>query len=316
MAINQDGTVRWDLTNILREYQLKQENFVADKVFALAPVEQQSATISVIKRDSMLRLPANMKKSSDGFPLTDTELGDHAYNCKPWGLAERIDGDMQTPPGFDVSRDTSNILATKTLILAEQQMAETLQDVAVWDGSNAPNADATVAWATVATSTPVADVVAAAALSEDATGVDCDTLVLNRVQLGYMLASPEVRAHFPGAALVTRAMMESQLAAICGLSKLYVTRGMRNSSKKPGTFTAARTWDSNYVMVCKTANPGDSIAEPAIGRTLLWGGNNWQVTMDWMAGRIRAWELVSFRNHDLSVFDPLFGCLLHVTPGS
>jgi hypothetical protein len=192
-------------------------------------------------------------------------------------------------------------------------MAETLQDTAVWDGSNAPNADASVAWATVATSTPVADVVRAAALSEDATGVDCDTLVLNSVQLGYMLASAEVKAHFPGSVVITRAMMESQLAAICGLSKLYVTRGMRNSSKKPGTFTAARTWDSDYVMVCKTANPGDSIEEPAIGRTLLWNGNNWQVTMDWIAGRVRAWEFVSFRNHDLNVFDPLFGCLLDVS---
>lgn len=310
--INQNGTVRWDLSKILQEYQGKQENFVADLVFPIAPVTEQKATLSVVTRESLLSLPENMKKSSDGFPLIDTELGDHSYHCRPWGLAEKIDGDEQTPPGYDASRDTTAKLALKTMLLTEKQMADTLQDATVWDGENAPEATAAAAWSDAATAKPVSDVIRAGALSEDATGVDCDTLVLSKTQLDYMLATEEVKARFPGALVVTREMMESQLAAICGLSKLRVTRGVRNTSKKPGVFTAGRTWSDSYVMVCKTADEGAPIPEPCIGRTLLWNGTGWQVTSDWVGGRQRHWEFVCFRNHDQNVFDPLFGCLLDI----
>ena len=50
----QSSPVRGDLTNLVNEYALKAENFVADSVFPSASVSLQSATVSVATRESML----------------------------------------------------------------------------------------------------------------------------------------------------------------------------------------------------------------------------------------------------------------------
>lgn len=309
----QSSPVRGDLTNLVNEYALKAENFVADSVFPSAPVSLQSATVSVATRESMLS-PVSLDKTKDGFTVADTKLGKLTYSCLPKGTSEVIDAQIQAPPGWIEERDTVNTLMARVHLAKEIEIATTLQNTAVWDDTIAPYYDGSV-WATAATATPVADIQTAVMESENLTGVAPDTLVINSQQLAWLLGAAEVRSSFPGSAALTVPTLLANLAPIFGLTKLFVSRAKQNSSKVEDTFTAAAVWSNTYAMVCKTASPGAPLTEPSIGRTLEWDGDapGWTVTVDYIGANKKQWIYTVSRNYEQKLIDPAFGCLLKVT---
>lgn len=312
----QNSPVRGVLDEIIHAYLLNQNSLIADRVFARREMKDQGGTASVVTRQSALTPVGSMKKSSDGYSKVQTALGKHPFQCVPEGIVEPVDGDMQAPPGWNDASDTVNLLAIRIALQGDIEAAALLQDATVWDGSNAPATDAATAWATVATATPIADVTNAMALVQNATGVAPDTLVVNDIQLGYLLSNATIRASFPGAVALTRPLLESQLASIFGLSKLFVCGLRKNTSKDPDEFEGADVWSSTYAMVCKTASPDDPLAVPAIGRTFEWRTNGWQVSQEWKGGDADQWLFKAKRNYQRNVIDPAFGCLLNVAPGS
>ena len=308
----QNAPVRGDLVNLVAEYAATSDTFAADKVLAPASVALQTATVSVATRESMLT-PVSLDKTKDGFSVADTELGKMTYACLPKGTSEVIDGQIQAPPGWQDERDTVNTLMTRVMLGKEIEFAELLQDTAVWDDTIAPLYDGSV-WATSASATPVLDVTTAAMESENLTGVAPDTLVINSQQLAWLLGTDEIRGAFPGSVAITYQLILNNLASIFGLSKLVVTRARKNSSKAVNTFTGAAVWSDDYVQVCKTANAGEPLTSPSIGRTLEWDGDSagWSVDTEYVGGNKKQWIYTVSRNYQQKVIDPAFGCLLKV----
>lgn len=312
----QNSPVRGVLDEIVHQHLLNQNSLIADRVFARRGMKDQGGTASVVTRQSVLTPVGSMKKSSDGYSTVQTALSKHAYKCEPNGLVEPVDGDHQSPPGWNDAEDTAKVLAIRVALQSDIEAAALLQDPTVWDGENAPDKDASVPWATVATATPLVDIVGAMAMVQNATGVAPDTLVINDIQLAYLLGNPTIRSSFPGAVALTRDLLESQLASLCGLQKLYVCGLRKNTSKDPDEFVGGNVWDSAYAMVCKTASPDAPLSEPSIGRTFEWMTNGWQVSQEWIGGKQDAWLFKAKRNYDRNIIDPSFGCLINVAPGS
>lgn len=308
----QSGVTRVDLQNLVQEYRADENTFVADRVFAPLGMDLQSATVSVFTRESMLT-PVSLDKTKDGFTVADTALGSMTYACLPKGSSEVVDAQMQEPPGFNTERDTINAILLRCALGKEIEAASLLQDTSVWDDTTGPYYDGSV-WATIASSTPIADITTAARESEELTGIAPDTLVINSKQLQYLLTSTEVKGRFPGADVVSYQLMLNNLASVFGLSKLFVSRARKNTSKAIDTFTGATVWSDSYAMVCKTVSPGEPLTAPSIGRTLEWSpdGMGWSVDAEYVGANKKQWVYTVSRNYQQKVIDPAFGCLVKV----
>jgi hypothetical protein len=93
-------------------------------------------------------------------------------------------------------------------------------------------------------------------------------MVIGAKTMNNILGNTGIKARFPGAALITEAMLRANLAAIFGLEQLLVGQEAYDSAKEGQTFVAADVWSDDYANICRINN--GSLVSGGLGRTFLW----------------------------------------------
>jgi hypothetical protein len=144
------------------------------------------------------------------------------------------------------------------------------------------------------------------------TGVVPDSLCIGQGALENLLVNTKIIARFPGAAFISRQMLENSLAAIFGLRNLFVGSACYDDAKEGQDWSGAEIWADDYAQVFKLHSGGR--ATPGFGRIVEWTG------VDNGLGRVVSYreeqtESDIFRVRDFSDewnFDPYFGFLLKI----
>jgi hypothetical protein len=306
------STPREDLGVAFHEYNPGTDGFVADIALPPIPVSKKAATMGVITRENLKRANSDHANGA-AFGRVTLISEDKSYQCKDHGLEIALtDEDRATyESDYDAEYESVQTITRKMFVEREIRVATALFNTTMWTGSDLYTDRSGAPW-DAAGSDAIGHITTAITKVLTNTGVLPDTMLVGRATMENLLLNTAILARFPGAALITRAMLEQALATIFGLSNLIVGWAGYDSGAEGQVFAAGTIWSDDYALIFKKHTGGR--ATPGLGRIVEWTGidNGIGQVVQYREEQV---EGDIFRVRDFStewVFDAYFGHLLKV----
>ena len=312
------ATPRLDLGAAFLEYQTTAAVFAGIQALAVFESQKKAAKFEKITRESLLNL-ADAKRSTAGdYNRIDLYAEDDDFSCEEFGLEGRL-GDEQRSlykADFDAEVAKTNQAGHILMVRQDVRAAALLFDPTTsWPTTDSNlYTDVSAAPWDAAGSDAIGHVIAASEKVRRNTGVKPNALLVGKVSLNNLLQNTGILARFPGAALVTAAMLRNAMAAIFDLDKLIVGETVYNGAKEGQAFSGTDVWNDDYALICRVAEPNAPLETPCVGRTILWGADSPQnpTVETYRQEDVRS-TIIRVRHHvDELILDPYFGHLLKV----
>ena len=257
------------LTQMLVGYKQDDMRFVADKVFPIVPVQNQSFTYYSF--DKKYWFLDEMKSRTPGAPYARSGYGVSSTTgyANTWGLEHVIPDEVrannQVP--FDLERAGTEWLAQQSLIRRERQFAADFMTTSVW-GTDDNNA--TTDWDDFSAGDPINDVLTARRTISNNTGSDGNTMVLGYIVHQALMNHPDIidRVKYVQSAIL--ANIEGALASAFGVEKYFVGKASYNSANEGQAFSGAAIIDDDCLVCSISGSPG--IMSASAGYTFTWDG--------------------------------------------
>ena len=306
------STPREDLGVAFHEYDPAADGFVADIALPPIPVAKKAATMGVITRENLKRADSNHANGA-AFGRVNLISEDKSYLCKDHGLEGQLtDEDRATyATDYDAEYETVQVVTRKMFIEREIRVKTAMFNTTTFTGSDLTTDYSGAPW-DAAGSDAIGQVAGAITKVLANTGVLPDTMLIGRASLENLLKNTAILARFPGAAAITRQMLENALSAIFGLQNLIVGWAGYDSANEGQDYTGGTIWVDDYALIYKRHTGGR--ATPGLGRNVEWTG------VDNGMGQVKQYreeqtESDILRVRDFSyewLFDPYFGHLLTI----
>jgi len=264
------ATPRADLGVAFHEYSPARGIYIADSILPMLGVRKQAATLSVIQREN-LTIPNTKRANGAVFGRVSLYAEDMSYSCWNDGLEGQLTDQDRENYGddFDAELETVNGVKIKMLLAREVRIKNLVFNTTTWTGSSLYTDNSASPWDTETTDI-ISQVNAAKEKVRLNTGVPADSLIIGEAAMQNLLKNDDIIARFPGAALITEAMIRNAMAAIFGLEQLLVGKCAYNSADEGQTATMSDIWGDDYAMVAALGREGMPLTEPQLGRTVLW----------------------------------------------
>ncbi len=264
---------RDDLGMAFHEFDPTLAGFIATLILPVKDVAKMAATMSVIIRENMKRVETKMSNGS-AYPRINLSSEDLAYATEKHGLEIQLTDDDRANYRDDYDAEIESVQALKKRFYNELEIIASaiVFNTTTWTGSDLYTDNKATPWSTAATDI-IAQVNAAIKKVEDNTGVSPDALVIGKAALHNLLKNDDIVARFVGGTVITRAVIEANLAAIFGLDKLIVGGGIYDSAAEGQDFSSSEIWNYKYAHVVKIQE-GPTKTEPGLGRTIIWDGGS------------------------------------------
>jgi len=309
---------RLDLSEAFWEYD--QENAgstnIATKVLGTFNSPVDAGAFSVMRREGILTDDASLRAAKSTYARGSHDAEDKTFACLEYGYEEIVDDKQRAlyASDFDAEMAALIIAAGKVERAQEIRTASTVFNTSTWTGASLyTDAGNSAAWSTASTDI-ITDILNAKEKVRSGSGSTADTLVVGAGTFSNMLKNTGIRNQFPGASLITLAMIEQALSSIFGLTKLMVGGNVKNTADENLTASISDVWSTQYAMVCKTANAGDPVNTPCIGRSILWTGDSPSnlIVESYREEQSRGDVIRARQNVDELIIDPTFGHLIEV----
>lgn len=276
-----DVHVNRPLTSISVAYRLNTDDFVAEKVFPVVPVQKQSDLYFVVDpagdmfRDDMTERAPATESDGDTFNLSTSPYFARKYSLHH-DVPDEIRDNTDAPLDMDrmVTLDlTGKQLLKREVIFNSTYFTQSGAPGTVWtfkvdgvassptaagsfDPTNASNNDV-LQW-NDASSTPIEDIRRAKRYVKERTGMTPNTLTLSQQVYDTLLDHPDIvaridRGQTSGAAMANR----QTLAQLFEVSQVLVMGGVKNTAAK-GTATKAMSFigGKNALLTYSASAPG------------------------------------------------------------
>lgn len=263
------------LTNISVAYLQRAENFIADKVFPVVPVDKQSDKYFVYSKNDWLRDEARVRTDGtesvgSGYNITtDTYYADVYAIHKDIGDQTRANADAP----INVDREAAEFVTHRLLTRREIQFVNDFMTTGKWSKditgvAASPTTNQTVQWSDYTNSDPIEDIEAGKASILSTTGLEANTLVLGYDVFRRLKNHPDLvdRIKYTSSQTIT----EDMLARMFDIERVLVSKSVKATNAEGATgaysFTTGKT-----ALLCHVApNPG--ILTPSAGYTFSWTG--------------------------------------------
>jgi hypothetical protein len=306
------GTPREDLGVAFHEFDTSVDGFVADLALPPATVGKKASTMGVITRENLKRANADHANGA-AFNRVTLISEDKSYACVDHGLEGQLtDEDRSTyETDYDAEYETVQSTARKMYIEREIRVMEAMFNTTTFTGADLYTDNSGSPWDNIAT-TIIAQVIAAKTKVRLNCGVMPDTMLIGQTALENLLLNTQIRAQFPGAQMITLAMIQQALGSIFGLQNLIVGKVGYDSADEGQDFSGSEIWADDYALIYKRHTGGR--ATPGLGRNMEWNG------VDGGLGLVKEYreeqtESDIFRVRDFSfewIFDAYFGHLMKI----
>jgi hypothetical protein len=301
------------LTNISVAYIQNTNNFIADKVFPVIPVDKKSNLYFKYTKDDWFRDEAQRRadgtaSAGSGYGLsTDNYQADVFAFHKDIGDQTRANSDNPLNPDMEATQ----FVTQRLLLRREVQWATDYFQSGVWNnnvtGSTSYSAGSTTyKWSdyvesTTYNSNPITDVELAKATVLQTTGYEPNTLVLGYAVFQTLKNHPLLVDRYKytqAGAIVT----EDLLAQLFGVDRVLVAKAVVNSGKEGSNSQSYNFTVGNNALLCYTApNPG--LMTPSAGYTFMWTGVSGGLGTTVGVSRFRMEELKADRVEGEVAFD-------------
>lgn len=263
------------LTNISVAYLQRQDNFIADKVFPIVPVDKKSDkffkyTKNDWFRDEAQRRADGTESAGSGYSLTTDN-----YSADVWAFHKDV-GD-QTLANADAPlnplREAAEFVTHRLLLRRELQFVSDFFTTGVW-GTDATGVAGTPStgefkqWSDYTNSDPINDIEGAKEDILSTTGLEGNTLVLGYSVFRQLKNHPDIvdRIKYTSSETITPDL----LARLFEVDRVLVAKAVKATNKEG----ASEAYDFAYgkaALLCHVA-PSAGLLTPSAGYTFAWTG--------------------------------------------
>lgn len=263
------------LTNASVAYIQSADNFIANKVFPIVPVDKQSDLYFKYTKEDWFRDDARVRADgteavTSGYGLTtDNYFADVYAIKKAVGDQTMANFDSPLDPLRDASRYTAQLLMNR---MENQFVTDYVQD-SIWGkdyegvASN-PSTDEFVQWSNLANSDPIQDVELGKEQILGSTGYEANKLVLGYQAYQVLRNHPDVidRVKYTG-----RDVPDTDyLAQLFGLDEVLVAKAVKNTAAEGQDGVFDFSFGKSAILVHSAPNPG--LLQPSAGYSFQWRG--------------------------------------------
>jgi len=308
------GTPRADLGEALQEYIDSDMNYIGTQVYPVTPVDVEGGTYSCIVRETMTARADTKRGDNAEYKRVIIKAEDKTFACIEHGLEGQVSQKVRRRymNDFDAEMATAKKILGTLMREQEIRIASSVFNTGTWTGSDL-YLDVTTVWSDAA-ATAIADVQFAKAKIFANTGMEANSLILNRNNLQYLLTNTLILDKIKYTQLAGQNNVNAALANVFGLDQILVGKGVYNTKPEGGTaFSGSPIWSDSYAMVAYVP-PNADPSEPAVGRTFLWREDSPTnvVAESYEENQTRSTVLRVRQNTDENRIDPYFGFLLKI----
>ena len=264
------------LTNISIAYMQNRDNFIADKVFPIIPVDKKSDKFFTYTKNDWFRDEAQRRAPATESAGGGYNLSTDTYSADVWAfhkdVPDQIVANADAP--LNPLREAAEFVTHRLLLRRELQFVTDFMSAGVWGttiagtaGTATPGTFATQ-WSNYTSSDPIEDVEAGKAEILSNTGMEANTLVLGYEVFRQLKNHPDLvdRIKYTSSQTITADM----IAAMFDIPRVIVSKAIKATNAEGATgayaFATGKT-----AMLCHVApNPG--LMTPSAGYTFSWTG--------------------------------------------
>jgi len=263
------------LTNISIGYLQNQDNFIADKVFPVIPVDKKSDKYFVYNKNDWFRDEAQRRadateSAGGGFNLsTDTYSADVFAFHKDVGDQLLANADAPLNP----LREAAEFVTRRLMLRRELQFVSDFFKTGVWATdvtgvSGSPGSGETKQWSDYTASDPIDDIEEAKSDILGATGMEANTLVLGYETFRVLKNHPDLvdRIKYTSSQTITTDM----LAAMFDIPRVLVAKAVQATNKEGIAQAYDFAFGKKAALYHVAPNPG--LLTPSAGYTFSWTG--------------------------------------------
>lgn len=254
------------LTNISVAYMQKQENFIANKVFPIVPVDKQSDKYFSYTKNDWFRDEARLRADATESAGGGYNLTTSSYSADVWAFHKDI-GD-QTRANADapinVDREAVEFVTSRLLLKMETEFVSNFFGTGVWGTDNTP----ANLWSDYTNSDPLNDVEDAKRAILATTGFEPNTLVLGYDVFKELKNHPDLvdRIKYTSSNVITTDM----IARMFDVERVLVSKSVKATNNEGGTAAYDFTAGKNALLCYSAPSPG--LLQPSAGYVMSWTG--------------------------------------------
>jgi hypothetical protein len=263
------------LTNASVAYIQSADNFIANKVFPIVPVDKQSDLYFKYTKEDWFRDDAQVRADGAeaavaGYGLTTDSYYADVYAVKK-AIGDQLMANFDAP--LDPLRDGAKFTAQLILNRMEAQFVTDFIKTGVWGTdytgvAGSPSAGEFKQWSDLANSDPIQNIEDAKSAILSTTGFEANKLVLGYDVYKTLRNHPDIidRVKYTG-----RDVPDTQyLAQLFGLEEVLVAKAVKNTAAEGQTGAFSFTFGKSALLVHSAPNPG--LLMPSAGYSFQWRG--------------------------------------------
>jgi hypothetical protein len=263
------------LTNISVAYLQNQDNFIADKVFPVVPVDKKSDKYFTYTKNDWFRDEAQRRADGTESAGSGYNLSTGTYSADVWAFHKDV-GD-QTVANADAPlnplREATEFVTRRLLLRKEIQFVSDFFTTGVWADdvtgvAGTPSSGETKQWSDYSSSDPINDIEAGKSEILSSTGMEANTLVLGYEVFRQLKNHPDLvdRIKYTSSQTIT----EDMLARMFDLDRVLVAKAVKATNNEGATDAYSFAYGKS-ALLCHTASaPG--LLTPSAGYTFSWTG--------------------------------------------
>ncbi len=318
MGIEQSGTratPRLDLGVAFMEFVAAQNYFISMQLLRLFRTQVQKGVFPAITRECLTREINTKRAKRSGYNREGIITEDKSFACEEHGLEGALDDSERTLYASDFDAELNITLQTGHLLLLAQEVriAAALFNTSTWTGAALYTDNSSAPWDAAATDV-VAQVNAAKEKVRASTGMKPNALIFSETNKNRLLSNTDLKARIQYVARLTEQEILNALADIFGVKFVLIGQAVKNTSNKGKDFSGSDIWSDDYAMVALIAENENNLAEPCVGRSMLWIGDSPENTTveQYREDPIRSDIFRVRQNVDELVIDKYFAHLMKV----
>ena len=264
------------LTNISVAYLQNQDNFIADKVFPVIPVDKKSNKFFTYTKNDWFRDEAQRRAGGTESAGGGYGLSTGSYSADVFAFHKDVDDqtlyNSDTP--LNPLREATEFVTRRLMLRKEVQWNTDFFAGSIWtagdyDGvSGTPSTNETKQWSDYAASDPINDIETAKAGILSTTGMEANTLVLGYDVFRQLKNHPDIvdRIKYTSSQTVTADM----LAAMFDVPRVIVSKGVKATNNEGAAGVYAFTAGKKALLCHVAPNPG--LLTPSAGYSFAWTG--------------------------------------------
>lgn len=257
------------LTNISVAYIQKKENFIAQQVFPVVPVDKQSDKYFIYNKADWFRDEAEKRadateSAGSGYTLTTDNYFADVYAFHK-DVGDQVRQNTDNP--LDPDRDATQFVTQRMMLRQEIQWVSDYFKTGVW-GTDVTGGTDFTQWSDFAGSDPIEDIETGKEKILSTTGFEANTLVLGYSVYRKLKNHPDIvdRIKYTTSEAVTTAIM----ARYFDVDKVLVAKAIKNTAKEGQTGSYGFVFGKAAWLGYVATSP--SILQPSAGYVFTWRG--------------------------------------------